>query len=72
MDVLIRAWNYVRKNKGSAGIDKVTIQEVEKQGVLKLLFAIQIELAEESDSAEVRRMAYKIVGKKKHLFFCSG
>jgi hypothetical protein len=32
MEVLIRAWNDVRQNKGSAGIDKVTIEEVERQG----------------------------------------
>ncbi|NOG86044.1 MAG: group II intron reverse transcriptase/maturase [Planctomycetes bacterium] len=47
MDVLIRAWNDVRQKKGSAGIDKVTIQEVERQGVLELLFEIQSELIEE-------------------------
>jgi len=37
IDVLWRAWDDVRKNNGSAGIDNVSILEVEEQGVDGLL-----------------------------------
>ena len=38
MDILYEAWNRVRLNKGSAGIDKQTIQYIEEQvGVNNLL-----------------------------------
>jgi len=47
MDVLQRAWAEVRKNQGSAGIDKVTIKEVEERGVTELLLEIQRELGEQ-------------------------
>ncbi|WP_449461374.1 reverse transcriptase domain-containing protein, partial [Streptococcus suis] len=36
-DVLKVAWNYVKRNKGSAGIDDFTIEEIEAYGVQKFL-----------------------------------
>ena len=36
-DVLERAWELVRANKGAAGIDKQTIADVEEYGVTRLL-----------------------------------
>lgn len=36
-DVLQRAWEHVRRNRGAAGIDGQTITEVETYGVERLL-----------------------------------
>jgi RNA-directed DNA polymerase len=36
-DVLERAWELVRRNRGAAGIDRLTIQQVELFGVDRLL-----------------------------------
>ena len=36
-DVLERAWELVRANKGAAGIDRQTIADVEQYGVSRLL-----------------------------------
>jgi group II intron reverse transcriptase/maturase len=36
-DVLERAWEAVRRNRGAAGIDRLTIQQVEQYGVDRLL-----------------------------------
>jgi RNA-directed DNA polymerase len=36
-DVLERAWELVRANKGAAGIDRQTIADVERYGIAKLL-----------------------------------
>ena len=32
-DVLQRAWQQVRENHGAAGIDRITIAQIEEQGV---------------------------------------
>jgi len=39
-DVLWRAWEEVRANGGSAGVDGVSLEEVERQGVALFLEAI--------------------------------
>ena len=44
MDILMRAWEGVRKNNGSYGIDKVSIKDVEEYGVMNFLTKIQQEL----------------------------
>jgi len=36
-DILWRAWEEVRRKGGSAGVDGVTIEEVERQGVEEFL-----------------------------------
>jgi RNA-directed DNA polymerase len=36
-DVLERAWEDVRRNGGAAGIDRITIADVEEYGVSRLL-----------------------------------
>jgi RNA-directed DNA polymerase len=36
-DVLERAWEAVRRNRGAAGIDRLTIQQVEQYGIDRLL-----------------------------------
>ena len=43
-DVLERAWELVRANRGAAGIDKQTIAEVEEYGVARLLDELAADL----------------------------
>ena len=43
-DILQEAWERVKRNRGAAGIDRVTIQEVEEQGVEAFLAEIKTEL----------------------------
>jgi len=45
-DVLERAWELVRANKGAAGIDRQTIADVEEYGVTKLLDELAADLKE--------------------------
>jgi group II intron reverse transcriptase/maturase len=46
-DVLERAWQQVRSNRGSAGVDCVTITQIEDQGVEVFLDELEVELREE-------------------------
>ena len=43
-DVLWKAWERVRRNKGAAGVDGMTLEAVEQYGVEKLLSELQDEL----------------------------
>ena len=43
-DVLERAWELVRANRGAAGIDRQTIADVEEYGVAKLLDELAADL----------------------------
>ena len=45
-DVLDRAWEDVRRNRGAAGIDRVTLADVEEYGVSRLLGELAAELRE--------------------------
>src|SRR4051794_2198957 len=45
-DVLERAWELVRANRGAAGIDRQTIAAVEEYGVTKLLDELAADLKE--------------------------
>jgi len=46
-DVLERAWELVRANRGAAGIDRQTIADVEEYGVSRLLDELAADLKEE-------------------------
>src|SRR5215210_6665041 len=46
-DVLERAWRQVRENRGSAGVDRITITEIEESGVGAFLDQLEGELREE-------------------------
>ncbi|KWX00945.1 RNA-directed DNA polymerase (Reverse transcriptase) [Carbonactinospora thermoautotrophica] len=43
-DVLERAWEDVRRNRGAAGIDQVTLADVEEYGEARLLDELATEL----------------------------
>ena len=43
-EVLWRAWEEVRQNGGSAGVDDVTIEDIERQGVEEFLEQIARDL----------------------------
>src|SRR5450755_3130944 len=47
-DVLERAWESVRANKGAAGIDRQTIADVEEYGIAKLLDELAADLKDGS------------------------
>lgn len=45
-DVLGRAWEQVRRNRGAAGIDRITLADVERYGVSRLLDELASDLKE--------------------------
>jgi RNA-directed DNA polymerase len=45
-DVLDRAWEQVRRNRGAAGIDHITLADVEEYGVARLLGELVADLRE--------------------------
>ena len=47
-DVLERAWGQVRRNRGAAGIDRQTIEQVERYGVSRLLDELEADLGQGS------------------------
>jgi group II intron reverse transcriptase/maturase len=46
-DVLDRAWEQVRRNRGAAGIDQITLADVERYGVARLLDELAADLKEQ-------------------------
>ena len=57
-DVLLEAWKRVRKNRGAAGVDRMTLAEVEAYGVGRMLGELQDALRAGSyRPAPVRRVA---------------
>jgi group II intron reverse transcriptase/maturase len=47
-DVLERAWGQVRRNRGAAGIDQITITDVERHGIDRLLGELAADLRDGS------------------------
>ncbi len=68
-DVLLEAWNRVRKNKGSAGTDGKTIEDIEKEGAELFLKQMATELKERTyEPSPLKRVWIpKPSGKKRGL-----
>ncbi len=68
-DVLHEAWKRVRRNKGAAGVDRVTIGEIEQPGVRRFLEGLGEVLRAGEYGAQVVRRAYipKADGAKRPL-----
>lgn len=68
-DVLHEAWKRVRRNKGSAGVDSLTIAEIEQQGVASFLDDIHEELRAGAyrPKAVLRRYIPKSDGRRRPL-----
>ncbi len=57
-DILERAWEQVRRNRGAAGIDGVTLAEVERYGVERLLDELAAELKDGSYRVQPSRRVW--------------
>ncbi|MFG6413372.1 group II intron reverse transcriptase/maturase [Roseateles sp. DC23W] len=68
-DILHEAWKRVRRNKGAAGADRVTISEVEQHGVRRFLEELGEVLRAGEYGAQVVRRTYipKADGRKRPL-----
>jgi RNA-directed DNA polymerase len=68
-DVLAEAWCRVKRNKGAAGVDAVTLSDVEAYGVERFLTELQVILlaGEYRPRAVLRRYIPKADGKKRPL-----
>jgi len=58
MDVLEEAWETVRRNGGSAGIDGITIDDIKHRGETKFLEEIRVNLLEETYRPSPVRRVY--------------
>jgi group II intron reverse transcriptase/maturase len=68
-DVLLRAWKEVKANKGSAGIDGVTIEDIEAYGVTAYLKVIQKDLRDSAYRPQAVKRVFipKRDGRKRPL-----
>ena len=68
-DVLAEAWRRVKKNRGAAGVDALTLADVEQQGVESFLEALgqKLRAGTYRPTAVLRRYIPKADGKKRPL-----
>jgi RNA-directed DNA polymerase len=68
-DILWRAWTEVARNRGAAGVDEVSIEAIEEQGVAAFLSELREEVAAERyQPLPVRRVTIpKRTGGERHL-----
>jgi len=68
-DVLLEAWNRVRRNGGAAGIDSITLKMIEQQGAAEFLAELQAALREGKYRPQPVRRRYipKPDGKQRPL-----
>ncbi len=68
-DVLAEAWKRVRRNRGAAGVDRQTLDEIERYGVERFLGEIHLEMraGEYRPRAVLRRYIPKADGRKRPL-----
>ncbi|EME3582431.1 group II intron reverse transcriptase/maturase, partial [Enterococcus faecium] len=68
-DFLSSAWNCVKRNKGAAGIDSQTLEDIEEYGVQKFLDEIQDQLKGKKYRPKAVKRVYipKSNGKKRPL-----
>lgn len=68
-DVLWEAWERVRRNRGAAGVDGITLADVEAYGVERMLSELRLDLQEGKYRAQavLRRYIPKEDGKKRPL-----
>ena len=57
-DVLQRAWELVRRNGGAAGVDQITLKQVEEHGVARLLDELAVDLRDGKYRPMPSRRAY--------------
>lgn len=57
-DVLQRAWQVVRENRGAPGVDRITIAQIEESGVEAFLEELQVELKEQRYRPRPARRVY--------------
>ncbi len=57
-DVLERAWQKVRENRGAAGVDRITIAQIEAAGVEAFLDGLEGELKEQRYRPRPARRVY--------------
>jgi group II intron reverse transcriptase/maturase len=57
-NILTLAWKKVKKNNGAAGVDNLTVADVEKQGVKKFINELKLELENGCYKPEVVKRVY--------------